>query len=548
VSDLLPPVIATLIADTKEFNAKMDEAIGKMEEVDGASAESGAGIAAGLGLAGGAVAGLAVGIAGLSIDAAMNFQSAMTQVQNSAGLSAKQVKSLGDAFQGTMFTTEFSSTQIAQAYSGVAGQLELLNGKALTTNQAMGFVTETMDLATAKHLSLADAMSSVTSVMKSFQMPIAQAQSVTNALYVTSGLTGSSVDSLSGQFTKMKMKLGDVTPSVSDLDNLMVDMTEHGVGQGRALQTVSAAMTKLLDPSSKNVGLMEQLGVNAFNASGKFVGMQQVLAQLQPAFANMNQEQQIQTATTLFGAGAAQQMLTLIQAGPAAYSAAATAIQNHANVTQGAANASNNLHTQLETLKSGAQDLATQLGNALLPVATQVVGWLSTTGVKDLHDFTNAFDGKKIQGFAGTLGAESKSIIKSVQDIYKAVAPPTAGVIGFVNKVVTLIGFSKGLMSTWDSIANDVKTHAQQLTPQPTLSQIPQSQQAPSSVGFPNISLSGLTATEGQVASNLTNVVSNTATTHQKITTSNTHLGNINTGITKLANQKNTYKVKGTIK
>lgn len=462
---ILPPVVVSLVADIKEFSAKMDEAKLKMDEVEAKSTEGGAGGLLGslsgagmLGVAGAAAAaaaGVAV-IGATAVDSASKFQSAMTQVQNSAGLSENATKKLGNAFIDTMGKSEFSATQIAQAYSQVAGQLELLNGAQLTTNQAMGFTNAAIDLATAKHIDLGAAMASTTQTMKAFQIPVAQAAQVTNDLFVTSGMTGSSVDQLANQFTKMHAKLGDAVPSLQDMDNLMVDMTAHGVGQGRALQTVTSAMTKLLDPSAKNVQLLQSMGINAFNAQGKFVGMQQILQQLQPALAGMTQQQQINTAQTLFGAGAASSMLTLIQAGPAAYQAAANSIQNHTNVSQAAADASKNFHNQMQILGAAVSDLQIQLGNVLLPVATNVVHWLSTTGVKDVKDFINGFDGKKVNSFAGDLGQLGKTALNTGNEFGKAV--------GGVNSFFKEIGFSKGLLSTWGSLWNDVKSNFDVIT------------------------------------------------------------------------------------
>ena len=372
---LLPPVIAVLLADTKEFTSKMDGAIGKMAEVDGASSTAGARIEQNLGKMALATIGLGVGIGAAGIKMAMDFGSAMTSVQNSAGLSEAATKNLQNAFLNTAFKTEFSATEIAKAYAGVAGQLELLNGKQLSTSQAMDFVNQASDLATAKQISLSDAMGATTQTMKAFQTPVVDAGNVTNALYVTAGLTGSSVDALAGQFTKMHSKLGGAIPSLGDMNTLMVDMTAHGVGQGRALMTVTGAMTKLLDPSTKNVQLLQDMGIHAYDATGKFVGMGQIIKQLQPDFAGLNQEQQIQAATTLFGASAASAMLTLINAGPAAYDAASKSIQNHSTVMQGAATQSQNLSNQLKTLQSGLSDILIQVGLALLPTAEDLMNW-----------------------------------------------------------------------------------------------------------------------------------------------------------------------------
>ena len=61
MAEFLPPVVATLLADTKEFTANMDGAIGKMAEVDTASATAGARIQQNLGKMALATIGIGVG-------------------------------------------------------------------------------------------------------------------------------------------------------------------------------------------------------------------------------------------------------------------------------------------------------------------------------------------------------------------------------------------------------------------------------------------------------------------------------------------------------
>ena len=423
---LLPPVVAVLLADIKEFTAKMETAKGEMDDVGSKGAGLGSQVATGLAVAGGAVGALALGVGVMSTKMAMDFGSAMTSVQNSAGLSEAATKNLQNAFLNTAFKTEFSGTEIANAYAGVAGQLELLNGKQLSTSQAMDFVNQASDLATAKQISLSAAMGATTQTMKAFQTPVVDAGKVTNALYVTAGLTGSSVDALAGQFTKMHSKLGGAIPSLGDMNTLMVDMTAHGIGQGRALMTVTGAMTKLLDPSTKNVQLLQDMGIHAYDATGKFVGMGEIIKQLQPDFAGLNQEQQIQAATTLFGASAASAMLTLINAGPAAYDAASKSIQNHSTVMQGAATQSQNLGNQLKTLQSGLSDILIKVGLKIVPQAQQILNAvLGRTGKGLAYDITlnvkqfvqTITGGPSGGGAGGFFGNIMKGVAQEFKDI-----------------------------------------------------------------------------------------------------------------------------------
>ena len=238
MAEFLPPVVATLLADTKEFTAKMDGAIGKMAEVDSASATAGARIQQNLGKMALATIGIGVGFGAVGVKMAMDFQGSMTNVQNSSGMGQQQIKQLGDAFLGTAFKSEFSAEQLATAFAGVAGQLTLLNGHVLTTKQTMDVMSSASELAVAKNIDLASSTQAVVSAMKVFQTPLKDVADATNQLYIASDLSGTSIDGVVGQYTKLHAALGISIPSMKDMNVLMADMNNLGVGQGRTMMKV----------------------------------------------------------------------------------------------------------------------------------------------------------------------------------------------------------------------------------------------------------------------------------------------------------------------
>lgn len=412
VADFLPPVVATLIADIKEFTAKMDEAQGKMRETEAVGGSSMKGIAAGMAGAGGAVGLLGVAVAGVSTKLAMDFQTSMTQVQNSAGMTADQTKKLGDAFVNTMFKSEFSAQDMATAYATVAGQLQLLNRGTLTTKQSMDFMSAATDLATAKHLNLGSAVSSTMQIMKAFQTPIAQTSDVTNQLFIASSLTGQSVDTLSGQYLKMASKIGSVMPSLTDMNTLMIDMNQHGVGSGRIFTQMTLAISNMLNPSKKqSQALVDMIGPIT-DASGKFVGMQSVLQRLNPVMSQYgdNAAAKVAALTPIFG-GAADAVSRLVS-DSGGFQAASDALSNHTTVTQAAATAQKDLNTQIKTLESGTHDVLIKIGTAIVPQVQQIL---------------NAVMGQGGKGLAYDITLNIKQFVKTIIDTVKPTDTPSQG-------------------------------------------------------------------------------------------------------------------------
>ena len=369
----LPPVVATLIADTKQFKAKMAEAGAEFEALEAKGRGMGPALAKGFGLGAVAVGGLAVAVAGEATKMAMDFGSSMTQIQSAGNLTAGQTKSLQDAFLNTMGKSEFSATELATAYAAVAGKMTLLNNGTVNTAGTMDVMNAAQELAVAKNIDLNTATGALATTMQTYSAPLSQAADLSNQLYIASTLTGTSTDSLAGTMQRLHSKVSVALPSMSDMNAFLMDLTQHGVGGGRALTGATGAIDKLLSPTKEGAGLLQSLNIQTFGLDGKFVGLRSVIDQLSPAFQHMNQEQQISAATMLFGAGQAQTMTKIILDGAAGYDKAAASVANHTSVTQAAATQSENLHNQLKTLKAAASDIMIKVGLAIVPQAQQIL-------------------------------------------------------------------------------------------------------------------------------------------------------------------------------
>jgi len=109
----LPPIIATLIADTKEYTAKMTEAQAKMAEF-GATSKSSAGL---FGLSAKTIAfgaaGVAVAVGAYAVDAALKFNEQMDKVKLQAGLTKEQTDALGKSILDLSSTLGVTTADLA---------------------------------------------------------------------------------------------------------------------------------------------------------------------------------------------------------------------------------------------------------------------------------------------------------------------------------------------------------------------------------------------------------------------------------------------------
>lgn len=380
------------------------------------------------------------GMALEGVHLAEGMQQADAAIASASDTSVAAATKIGNAMLGTEFTSEFTGQKLAAAYAGVAGQLKATEGHALDTAQAMQVMSAADDLTTAKQAALGATTATVAGILQAFQLKTADSAHVADVLYTASTATGQSVDALGSSLEKVRSKLGPTAGSVGDLSALLVDMTDRGITGRAALAALNGGMNTLektangvqtavsnqkaaydqMNPALRQLadaytaGTMttseftkatdalppqqaalakqfatasaavqtaqlkyKELGVTVFNAQGNFVGMGSIIDQLHPKFADMTQQEQFNAASTLFGAGAARQMMEVIDAGPAAYDKASASVNKMGAAHDAAAKQSHTLHVEEETLEAGLSDLATRIGEVLIPIITTMVAWFT---------------------------------------------------------------------------------------------------------------------------------------------------------------------------
>ena len=312
------------------------------------------------------------GIGAVAVDLGSKFQEATTQISVSGDMTQKQADAIGAAFLKTAGTSTFSGQQMAEAYAPVAGQLNQLNGGLLTTTQALNFQVAAADLAEASNSDLTTTTASLASVMQAYHMNVGQAADATDVLFNTARLTNTPVSDLGQAIGRLHARLGEASPSLKDTGALVDVLAQQGLKGSRGILTVSTAMTTLLGGSKATNDQLKAMGVSVFDSSGKFVGMQSVIAQLQPKLAAMTDAQRFAAEKTLFGASAAQIMGQVIEGGVPAYEHAADAIAKTGSAHEGAEAKAKTFEGSMKTAKAAVIDMATQLGTALLPWVAKV--------------------------------------------------------------------------------------------------------------------------------------------------------------------------------
>jgi len=404
-----------------ELETKSTGLFGKMQ---------GVGKAATIGLAAGFV-----GAAAEGFNLARQMESSTTAISVASDTSVAAAASISQAFLDTAGKSEFSATEMASAYASVAGQLKSAEGAALDRKQAMEFMSASDELATAKQISLGEATKAVAGAMQAYHTPTKEASALTDVLLNVSNATGSSIQSTAGQLEKIKTRLGALTPPLSDVGGLLLDLTNHGITGRQAMTVLTGSFQNFLKPTEQVVkahrdlaiaqadlspslrslaaeylkgnisatavskatkGLtidqqtlweaykkaadathtayqaQEKLGIQTVDSHGKLLPMSQIIGELHDKTKGMSDATAEATLKAMGFGGNAAKLLPIVRAGSQEFDKNAAAAAKTGAAHKAAEEQAKTLSVEFKTMKATAEDLLTKLGGALIPILQNV--------------------------------------------------------------------------------------------------------------------------------------------------------------------------------
>jgi len=202
-------------------------------------------------------------VAFTSAEAAAKFNLQTVAVANNANISEEAAKKITNGFITMSESSKFTATDIATSYSKVAGQLGQITGQALTTKQAMEFMSVAQEGAAASGQSLSTVTGSLAKIMQQLKIPVSQAGDAEAALYNYSRLTGQAIGQVTTRVSMAIGTLGIYAPSIQDVTSLMLDFTNHHVNARRASMLLNSAMNTMLKTGKATVPTMAELNTAA---------------------------------------------------------------------------------------------------------------------------------------------------------------------------------------------------------------------------------------------------------------------------------------------
>ena len=245
---LLPPVIATLLADTREYQAKMDQAIGKMEAFGKSGDTAGQRFGAFVNKASTAVIGAGVAIGAVAVKLAYDYTTAIDKVGLESNLTSAQLEKLKTTALDVSRATATSAVDIANAY--------LVTSKAgFSLAQSTVAVAQAAKFAKAENADLNATLSAAITIQKA---GIPGTKSVTQTLDIfTNAIRNSRLAAvnLTDAFTgRAASAFAAFHIHLQDAVTLLAGFANVGLTGARSLMAVKSGLAALDAPMVSSAG------------------------------------------------------------------------------------------------------------------------------------------------------------------------------------------------------------------------------------------------------------------------------------------------------
>lgn len=417
---------------------------------DSSGAESAiGGLSASIGTGLSGAAGLAVAAVGMAVDktiefgascveAGMNFDSAMSQVAATMGVTTEEIGNLREFALEMGSTTAFSATEAAEAlnYMALAGY---------DADTSMKMLPNVLNLAAAGNMDLARASDMVTDAQSALGLSIEETELMVDQMAKTSSTTNTSVEQLGDAFLTVGSTAASLKIPTDEMAQTLGILADNGIKGSEAGTKYRNMLLSLSNPTDKAKEQLDALGISVFDSSGEMKSMEEIIGELNVALDGMTDEQKTQAIGAIFNKTDLAAVNALLATDKERWTEVAGAIDECQGAAEKMANTQlDNLEGDVTLFKSALEGLQIAISDGVTPALRDFVQF----GTEELDKLRVAFQEGGFSGFAEQLGVTlGEAVGKVAEYIPKIVEAAGQFIKGFISgisqsgpEVLTTIG------------------------------------------------------------------------------------------------------------
>lgn len=380
------------------------------------------------------------------VSTSMDFNAAMSNVAATLDVPVGQLDRLKESATELGGTTQFTSTQVAEAYNYMA-----LAG--YDVEKSLEAMPSVLNLAAAGNIELARSSDMVTDAQSALRLSSEETEALVDQMAMTASKSNTSVEQLGDAILEVGGNarfLAGGTAELTQVLGLLADNSIKGTEGGTKLRNMILSLSA---PTEKAAAQLDELGVSIFDAEGNMRAFSEIFPELQSSLSRLTDQQQLEALSEIFNTrdiAAAQALLgttaerwgnlavSIDDAQGAAERMAKTKMDNLAGDLTLLQSAMDNTKKAIgDSLEPALRNLA-QAGAAGISWAGQLIDdqpWI----VDAIVGITNAFIAFTLATKAHAAATKVASIAQAAFNVVMS-ANPVAKVVAVVAGLVTALG------------------------------------------------------------------------------------------------------------
>lgn len=304
------------------------------------------------------IGGAAVAGVGLAVNAYANFDQQMSKVQAATHASASEMQQLTAAAREAGANTAYSATEAA------AGIEELAKAGVSTADILNGGLDGALALAAAGNVEVAFAAETAASAMTQFGLTGSEVTHVADLLAAGAGKAQGGVTELSQALAQAGLVASSMGLSIEETVGGLSAFASAGLMGSDAGTSFKTMLQRLANPSKEAAAKMEELGLHAWDAQGKFVGLAEFSGQLATQMMGLTPEARNAAMSIMFGSDAVRAANILFDQGQDRIQGWIDKVNDSGYAAETAALMQDNLRGDLEKLGGAWDELLISMGQA----------------------------------------------------------------------------------------------------------------------------------------------------------------------------------------
>jgi TP901 family phage tail tape measure protein len=329
-----------------------------------------------------------------SIGMAADFQSSMAVLSvaaSSTGLTFDELKAAALAVGGDTRLLGVNATGAAESLTGLfkAGLTSAeifgdLNAYMEDGAQLGGALRASIDLAAATELDMVQASDLAAVALASFgselETETERAAFVNDAMNNMVQAADASVAEVSGLAEALKMvgpTAGGAGISIEDINNALALLSTRGIEGSMAGTSLNRMLLDLTKTTPKAQEAMDDLGISVYDAEGNLLPLVDIIGKFEKALGGATDAEKAAALQAIFTAQGQRAINTLMAEGVNGWTDMAAATDAAAGIQEQAAIRGQTFNAQMEALEGIIETVRIGIGDALLPVATELLEWFA---------------------------------------------------------------------------------------------------------------------------------------------------------------------------